>query len=90
MPAAVGVNMLPLLADPSSTWRDNFLVNAGTGNGVPAHYSVHGTHGSGLQAAEYVYVQYSTAEEELYNLNMIHGSWSTRREIRCIRRSGRP
>jgi N-acetylglucosamine-6-sulfatase len=69
-PGADGLSLLPLLRDPTAPWRSDFLVeHAGGGNGVPAYCSVHGYFANGQPPSEYVYVQYSTGEEELYNLD---------------------
>jgi N-acetylglucosamine-6-sulfatase len=61
-PGSEGANLLPLLAGNSAGWRSDFLIehaNADTGS-VPPY--------CGVRNAQYIYVKYSTGEEELYDL----------------------
>jgi arylsulfatase A-like enzyme len=62
-PQMEGVSMLPLLATARAPWRSDFLMEhlqLGPG-GVPTYCGVHGR--------RYVYVDYGTGEEELYDLD---------------------
>jgi N-acetylglucosamine-6-sulfatase len=58
-PGADGRSMLPLMAQPQSPWRNQFLIEH-WGRPVPAYCGVH--------TSRWVYVKYATGEEELYNL----------------------
>ena len=61
-PNAEGRSLLPLLASSKASWRDDFLLeelNLGLG-AVPTYCGVH--------SERYVYVDYVTGEEELYDL----------------------
>jgi N-acetylglucosamine-6-sulfatase len=61
-PGADGVSLLPLLEETATTWRSDFLVehwNARTT--VPTY--------CGVRNDRYLYVQYATGEEELYDLS---------------------
>jgi N-acetylglucosamine-6-sulfatase len=62
MPGNEGLDMLPLLAHPSSTWRTELLLeHSGPVAARPPYCGVRGT--------RWVYVQYATGEEELYDLD---------------------
>jgi N-acetylglucosamine-6-sulfatase len=62
MPGNEGLDMLPLLADPSSTWRSSLLLEHGSDQrDVPAY--------CGVRTAGFMYAQYATGEEELYDLS---------------------
>jgi arylsulfatase A-like enzyme len=61
-PDMEGRSLLPLIASPAASWRSDFLIehlkmDAG---GVPTYCGVH--------SSRYVYVDYTTGEEELYDL----------------------
>jgi arylsulfatase A-like enzyme len=58
-PGAEGASLLGLLADPSSPWRQDLLIE-NRGSAPPTYCAV--------RNATTVYVQYSTGEEELYDL----------------------
>lgn len=61
-PGVEGRSLLPLLSSPTSPWRSDFLLEhmkMGEG-GVPTYCGVH--------SGRFVYVDYVTGEEELYNL----------------------
>ena len=61
-PRMEGMSVVPLLASTRAAWRSDFLMEhleLGSG-GVPTYCGVHGT--------RYVYVDYGTGEEELYDL----------------------
>jgi len=56
-----GLSLLPLLADPSTVWRSDILIEHGVDQRyIPSYCGVRGT--------EWIYVQYATGEEELYDL----------------------
>jgi arylsulfatase A-like enzyme len=58
-PGAEGRSLLPLLADPESAWRSDFLIEHGLTN-VPTYCAVRTT--------DALYVRYGTGEQELYRL----------------------
>lgn len=63
--AADGASLVPLLSDPKSAWRDAILIEhwpteEGIGAIIPAF--------SGVRTAAWKYVEYSTGEMELYDL----------------------
>ena len=61
MPGNEGLNMLPLLADPTTPWRTELLIEHGVDQRyVPAY--------CGVVTSGFEYTQYSTGEEELYDL----------------------
>lgn len=62
---ADGMNLVPILTDPSAVWRDALLLEhwpteEGVGSMIPEFYSI--------RTAEWKYVEYSTGELELYDL----------------------
>jgi N-acetylglucosamine-6-sulfatase len=60
-PGAEGMSFLPLLDGTASTWRKDFLVEFADGPAlVPGFCAVRNT--------RYLYVEYSTGEQELYDL----------------------
>ncbi len=60
-PGNEGLSMLPLLEDPGGTWRTDFLLEHGIDQRfVPAY--------CGVRTESEAYMQYSTGEEELYDL----------------------
>jgi arylsulfatase A-like enzyme len=59
-PGAEGLSLLPLLADPSTPWRPDFLVEHLGPTGIPTYCAV--------RTSRYIYVYYSTRERELYDL----------------------
>jgi N-acetylglucosamine-6-sulfatase len=61
-PGAEGSSLVPLLTSPTAAWRSEFLIEHAQGpDPVPTYCGIRGT--------RYVYVRYSTAEEELYDLS---------------------
>jgi N-acetylglucosamine-6-sulfatase len=61
MPGNEGLNLLPLLASPQgANWRKALLLEQATDHIVPSY--------CGVRERRYVYVQYATGEEELYDL----------------------
>jgi N-acetylglucosamine-6-sulfatase len=60
MPGSEGMSLLPILEDPSGPWRDELLLEHAEWSDVPAY--------CGVRAERYDYYQYSTGEEELYDL----------------------
>ena len=61
MPGSEGDSLLPLLADPSTPWRTELLLeHSGPYASRPPY--------CGVRGARWVYVQYATGEEELYDL----------------------
>jgi N-acetylglucosamine-6-sulfatase len=60
MPMAEGRSLLPILGGAKVSWRQEFLLEHAEGGGVPAF--------CGLRTARWVYVEYTTGEEELYDL----------------------
>jgi len=58
-PGAEGMNLLPLLADPSASWRSDFLIEHHLTN-LPSYCAV--------RSATAMYARYATGEEELYLL----------------------
>jgi N-acetylglucosamine-6-sulfatase len=58
-PGAEGMNLLPLLADPSAPWRSDFLIEHHLTN-LPSYCAV--------RNATAMYARYATGEEELYLL----------------------
>jgi N-acetylglucosamine-6-sulfatase len=58
-PGAEGSSLLGLLSDPGSSWRSDLLVE-NKGSAPPTY--------CGVRNAGWIYVQYSTGEEELYDL----------------------
>jgi arylsulfatase A-like enzyme len=63
-PETEGMNLLPLLLDPMSPWRDGFLIEhmVSRGDGVPSYCAYH-TH-------RYVLIRYDGHESELYDLKL--------------------
>jgi len=62
-PGAEGQSLLPLLADPAASWRTRFLIeHEDTDNFVPVPTYC------ALRNQRYLYVDYGTGEEELYDL----------------------
>jgi arylsulfatase A-like enzyme len=61
MPGSEGMSLLSILEDPSSPWRNALLLEHAEWSEVPAY--------CGVRAERYAYYQYSTGEEELYDLN---------------------
>jgi arylsulfatase A-like enzyme len=60
-PGNEGLSLLPLLDDPGGTWRPDLLIEHGVDERyIPAY--------CGVRTANLTYVQYSTGEEELYDL----------------------
>jgi len=61
-PNMEGRSLLPLIASPTASWRSDFLLEhlKMDVGGVPTYCGVH--------SSRYVYVDYSTGEEELYDL----------------------
>ena len=60
-PATEGMSMAPLLADPRSPWRTDFLIEHMQGtNPVPSY--------CGVRSRTHKYVRYVTGERELYDL----------------------
>lgn len=61
-PGAEGRSLLPLLSSPTAPWRTDFLLEhlERSGRGVPTYCGVH--------SQRFVYVNYVTGEEELYDL----------------------
>ena len=61
---AEGTSLMPLLASPTASWRNDFLVehlnDGGANDKVPTYCEV--------RAVGYNYVKYQTGEEELYDL----------------------
>jgi arylsulfatase A-like enzyme len=60
-----GLSMVPLLENPTTTWRDEILLEhwpaeEGVGSMIPEFYSI--------RTAEWKYTEYSTGEVELYDL----------------------
>jgi arylsulfatase A-like enzyme len=60
-----GLSLLPLLKNPNAAWRDAILIEhwpteAGIGSKIPEFYAV--------RTADWKYVEYSTGEKELYDL----------------------
>jgi N-acetylglucosamine-6-sulfatase len=62
-PDVEGLNMMPLISDPSYPWRQDFLIEHLASSDVTMYCALRSTEG-------YLYVTYSTAEEELYDLNL--------------------
>ncbi len=66
---AEGLNMLPLFTDPSAPWRHDFLIenlyHPPRDDPIPTFCAVRD---DALQPEGYLYVLYSTGEEELYDL----------------------
>jgi arylsulfatase A-like enzyme len=58
-PGAEGQSMVPLLQQPDAPWRGRFLIEH-VGAPVPTYCAAH--------TSRWVYVKYSTGEEELYSL----------------------
>jgi arylsulfatase A-like enzyme len=61
-----GVSLVPLLNDVNASWRDAILIEHwptedGVGSKIPEFYAV--------RTADWKYVEYSTGEKELYDLN---------------------
>jgi N-acetylglucosamine-6-sulfatase len=59
-PGAEGMNLLPLLADPGTPWRSEFLVEHWGEGGVPVF--------CGLRTTQYKFVEYDKQGGELYDL----------------------
>jgi arylsulfatase A-like enzyme len=59
-PGAEGSSLLPLLIDPSASWRSDFLVEHLGPRGIPTYCAV--------RTSRYIYVYYLTRERELYDL----------------------
>jgi len=61
-PDMEGRSLLPLIASPTASWRSDFLIEhlKMDPGGVPTYCGVH--------SSRYVYVDYTTGEEELYDL----------------------
>ena len=61
-PGAEGANFLPLLAGNATGWRSDFLIEHANATKVqvPAYCAVRNRH--------WIYVEYETGEQELYNL----------------------
>jgi arylsulfatase A-like enzyme len=61
-PPVEGASFLPLLLDPTSPWRDGFLIEhmASRSDGVPSYCGYH--------TGRYVFVRYNEGESELYDL----------------------
>jgi N-acetylglucosamine-6-sulfatase len=61
-PNVEGKSLLPLIASPTTSWRSDFLIEhlKMDVGGVPTYCGVH--------SSRYVYVDYTTGEEELYDL----------------------
>jgi arylsulfatase A-like enzyme len=57
---ADGRSLLPLLRDPHTSWRTNFLVEHISRGPMPAYCEVHGS--------RHTYIYYADGDEELYNL----------------------
>jgi arylsulfatase A-like enzyme len=55
-----GRSFLPLLRDPTAPWRSSFMVESNALLGVPGYCE--------LRSTRYAYVEYSTREQELYDL----------------------
>jgi arylsulfatase A-like enzyme len=61
-PQAQGASLLPLLADDATGWRTDFLIEHYENHvQVPAYCAV--------RNQQYLYVEYETGEQELYDLN---------------------
>ncbi len=60
MPGNEGMSLLPILANPSAPWRNELLLEHAEWSEVPAY--------CGVRGLRYDYYQYSTGEEELYDL----------------------
>jgi arylsulfatase A-like enzyme len=62
MPKAEGRSLLPLLAGTKEPWRQEFLLEHGHSDRVPPF--------CGLRTDRWLYAEYATGEEELYDLTM--------------------
>jgi arylsulfatase A-like enzyme len=60
-PGAEGRSLLKLLKEPTSGWRDSFVLEHYIEGGDPPTYC-------GVRTTRYKYIEYSTGEEELYDL----------------------
>ena len=61
-PATDGESLLPLLDDPNSAWRRDFLIEHLEGTNPVTTYCA-------VRSARWKYVRYATGEEELYDLD---------------------
>jgi arylsulfatase A-like enzyme len=61
-PATEGESLLPLLEDPGSAWRRDFLIEHLEGTNPVTTYCA-------VRSARWKYVRYATGEEELYDLD---------------------
>lgn len=59
-PRVDGRSFLPLLTDTDAPWRSSFLAEATALSGVPGYCE--------LRTTRYAFIEYSTREQELYNL----------------------
>jgi N-acetylglucosamine-6-sulfatase len=60
MPGSEGLNLLPLLQNPGMPWRPDVLIEHLGSVANPSY--------CGVRSAAYMYAQYKTGEEELYDL----------------------
>ena len=60
MPGAEGQSLLPLLTNPTASWRSEFLIEH-LGEPTSPTYC-------GVRSTGFTYVQYGTGEEELYDI----------------------
>jgi N-acetylglucosamine-6-sulfatase len=61
MPGGEGLSLLPILATPGAMWRSDILIEHGVDQRFIPTYC-------GVRGSPWVYVQYATGEEELYDL----------------------
>jgi arylsulfatase A-like enzyme len=81
-PGNEGLSLLPLIQDPGGTWRTDFLIEHGVDERfIPAY--------CGVRTPTLAYVQYSTGEEELYDLAGDPFELQTRPQTRPLRASCR-
>jgi arylsulfatase A-like enzyme len=59
-----GVNLLPLLSDPATPWRDAILVEH-LGTPIPGHID-----SQGVRTSRYLYNEYVNGDRELYDLQL--------------------
>jgi N-acetylglucosamine-6-sulfatase len=65
MPGAEGRSLLPLLKNPAAPWRKDLLLEHAIGDVPPAY--------CGVRTPAFMYAQYRTGEEELYELALDPG-----------------
>jgi N-acetylglucosamine-6-sulfatase len=63
-PGAEGLDLLPLIADPSVSWRDDFLIEHMLADSYPDLVPTY----CAVRSEAYLLVVYQTGEEELYDL----------------------